>query len=238
MKHPSFTFVETFPVIASAIRSCYHEKFVSRNEIVQGLLNDDYGRKLIKDAQRKRSRKKSLQFIAGNMVDWFSQRWTIKDQTWWWLFQHFKRQRTGGRYCYRPVAGLTEREIIREGAMVHVFVNTYERDRHAREECIKRYGTDCQICGFSFCAAYGKIADGIVHVHHLRPLAEIGKQYKVDPIADLRPVCPNCHAVLHTRIPAYSIQEVRALIRRGKSKAKADSAKLRQPIRRVTEFSR
>jgi hypothetical protein len=72
----------------------------------------------------------------------------------------------------------------------------------------------------------------------LRPLAEIGKQYKVDPIADLRPVCPNCHAVLHTRIPAYSIQEVRALIRRGKSKAKADSAKLRQPIRRVTEFSR
>jgi 5-methylcytosine-specific restriction protein A len=55
---------------------------------------------------------------------------------------------------------------------------------------------------------YGEVAKGFIHVHHLRPLSEIGEEYEVDPIADLRPVCPNCHAVLHLRVPAYSIEEV------------------------------
>jgi predicted HNH restriction endonuclease len=43
-------------------------------------------------------------------------------------------------------------------------------------------------------------------------LSEIGGEYIVDPVADLRPVCPNCHAVLHRRIPAYSIEEVRVFL--------------------------
>jgi predicted HNH restriction endonuclease len=29
---------------------------------------------------------------------------------------------------------------------------------------------------------------------------------------DLRPVCPNCHAVLHHRVPAFSIEEVRTFL--------------------------
>jgi hypothetical protein len=39
----------------------------------------------------------------------------------------------------------------------------------------------------------------VIHVHHLRPQSSIGKRYRVNPIADLRPVCPNCHMVLHLR---------------------------------------
>ncbi|MEI8372579.1 MAG: hypothetical protein WCJ35_07065 [Planctomycetota bacterium] len=37
-----------------------------------------------------------------------------------------------------------------------------------------------------------------------------GKEYKVDPVNDLRPVCANCHAILHRLKPAYSIDEVKA----------------------------
>jgi predicted HNH restriction endonuclease len=40
----------------------------------------------------------------------------------------------------------------------------------------------------------------------------LAREYVVDPVADLRPVCPNCHAVLHSRRPAYSIEEVRGLL--------------------------
>jgi len=36
-------------------------------------------------------------------------------------------------------------------------------------------------------------------VHHLVPISKIGKKYRVDPIKDLRPVCPNCHAVIHLK---------------------------------------
>ena len=59
---------------------------------------------------------------------------------------------------------------------------------------------------------YGKIGEGFIHVHHLLELSVIKKEYKVDPINDLRPVCPNCHAMLHRKKPAYSIEELRNVI--------------------------
>jgi putative restriction endonuclease len=95
-----------------------------------------------------------------------------------------------------------------EGAICRVSVNSYERNPEARRRCIEAHGTNCCICGFNFGAAYGEVAEGYIHVHHLRPLSEVGGEYVVDPVADLRPVCPNCHAVLHRRIPAFSIEEV------------------------------
>ena len=39
-----------------------------------------------------------------------------------------------------------------------------------------------------------------------------GADYEVDPVRDLRPVCPNCHAVLHRREPPYSLDEVREFL--------------------------
>jgi 5-methylcytosine-specific restriction protein A len=43
-------------------------------------------------------------------------------------------------------------------------------------------------------------------------LSEVGNEYRVDPIRDLRPVCPNCHAMIHRRIPAYSIEELKKML--------------------------
>ena len=102
---------------------------------------------------------------------------------------------------------------FREGAVLQVLVNAYERDPDARLACIENYGTSCCICGFNFGQAYGPKVEGFIHVHHLVPLSEARGEYTVDPIADLRPVCPNCHAVLHYNTRAYSIEEVRALLR-------------------------
>ena len=58
---------------------------------------------------------------------------------------------------------------------------------------------------------YGDMGDGFIHVHHLKDLATIGEEYEVDPIEDLRPVCPNCHAMLHRTVPAMSIEDLRAI---------------------------
>jgi len=43
-----------------------------------------------------------------------------------------------------------------------------------------------------------------------------GINYKVDPINDLCPVCPNCHAMLHRRSPPLSIDELKQLLKRAK----------------------
>lgn len=105
-----------------------------------------------------------------------------------------------------------ERDIYTEGAIQKVAVNRYERDPKARDDCISHYGAQCQVCGFDFIRVYGAIGKGFIHVHHIVPLSEIGSQYVVDPIKDLRAVCPNCHAMLHKRRPPYSIEELQGII--------------------------
>ena len=104
-------------------------------------------------------------------------------------------------------------ETFREGAKRTVIVNAYERDEKARTKCLAHYGRRCAIFSFSFGEAYGPIAERVIHVHHLRPLSEVGEEYTVDPVEDLCPVCPNCHAVLHLRKPdPYSVREVQELL--------------------------
>jgi len=99
-----------------------------------------------------------------------------------------------------------------EGSKKQVIVNAYERNPKARQECIKYYGTKCFICGFDFEKKYGEIGRGFIHVHHIKPLSEINEKYEVNPIQDLRPVCPNCHAMIHKQKPAYSIEEIQSLL--------------------------
>jgi len=99
-----------------------------------------------------------------------------------------------------------------EGAIITVQAVRYERDAIARKKCIEHFGTRCSVCGMDFASIYGPIGDGFVHVHYLVPLSEIREKYSVDPIKDLRPVCPNCHAMLHKRFPPYSIEELRNIV--------------------------
>jgi 5-methylcytosine-specific restriction endonuclease McrA len=111
-----------------------------------------------------------------------------------------------------------------EGSVERILVNRYERDRRARDECIKHYGTSCFLCGFDFSAAYGEAMAGFIHVHHLSPLSSVGKGYQVDAVQDLRPVCPNCHATLHSREPAYSLEEVCRLLESQRRRMNAEGA--------------
>ena len=103
-----------------------------------------------------------------------------------------------------------------EGNVQRILVNRYERDPRARDACIEHYGTACFLCSFDFVAVYGEVMAGFIHVHHLDALSSIGADYKVNPVRNLRPVCANCHAVLHRREPPYSLEEVRQFLRDNK----------------------
>ncbi|MBW4565703.1 MAG: HNH endonuclease [Mojavia pulchra JT2-VF2] len=108
---------------------------------------------------------------------------------------------------------VTETQTYIEGSTKQITVNVYERNPDARQKCIKHYGVICHVCEFSFERVYGVIGEDYIHVHHLKPLSEIGKEYELDPIKDLRPVCANCHAMLHRKRPAYTIDELKSIIR-------------------------
>lgn len=100
---------------------------------------------------------------------------------------------------YPDEAGVNHPKFL-EGKKITVTVNGYERCPKAKAECIAHYGTRCYVCGMSFEHTYGAFAKDFIHVHHIEPLHDIGKEYEVDPKEDLRPVCPNCHAMLHKTV--------------------------------------
>ena len=109
---------------------------------------------------------------------------------------------------------LNEPRRLKEGAPRTRTSTKYERNSTARDICIRHYGTRCIVCGFNFLDFYGEIGKDYIQVHHLKLLSETGQEYAVDPIRDLRPVCPNCHAMIHRRTPPYTIEEMRALLKK------------------------
>lgn len=105
-------------------------------------------------------------------------------------------------------------EIYLEGATSTISVNAYERNTKARAACIKHYGYKCFICNFSFEKVYGSLGRKYIHVHHEVALSELKKEYVVDPIKDLKPLCPNCHAMVHRTHPPMPVQELIELFRK------------------------
>jgi 5-methylcytosine-specific restriction enzyme A len=100
-----------------------------------------------------------------------------------------------------------------EGKTKKVIVNSYERNHLARQECIEHFGLNCQVCDFNFEEKFGELGKNFIHVHHIIDISTIGKEYSVNPIKDLIPVCPNCHAMLHKQKPAYTISELKSTMR-------------------------
>jgi 5-methylcytosine-specific restriction protein A len=101
-----------------------------------------------------------------------------------------------------------------EGALTRVEVNRYERDRRVRKACLDHWGYRCAVCDFSFEDRYGSLGQDFIHVHHTVELSLVPPDYRVNPVSDLRPLCPNCHAMIHRTRPAMSIEELRARVHR------------------------
>jgi len=101
-----------------------------------------------------------------------------------------------------------------EGAKKQITINAYERNPEARKRCVNHYGFICSICSFDFEEKYGELGRDFIHVHHLVSLGDIGKEYVIDPIKDLIPICPNCHAMIHRKKKTLTEKELRDHINR------------------------
>lgn len=144
------------------------------------------------------------------------------------------RRKATRRPAYLSVEELPSEIEYVEGAARPILVNAYERNRRALEKCLRHYGSSRGVCRFNFEARYGESAAGCIQVHHIVPIAKVGKEYRLNPITDIRPVCPNCHAVIHRREPPFSIEEVNQMLGNdgvhGSSRAELDvRAEARRP---------
>lgn len=131
--------------------------------------------------------------------------WQLKPE----IIEALEKNKLTGIELITEEISIEESEGLHEGAKKTIIINAYERNPKARSLCLKHWGTKCTICGFDFEKVYGKIGQGFIHVHHLIPISQIGKSYQIDPIKDLRPVCPNCHAMIHLKKPPMNIDEIK-----------------------------
>ena len=103
---------------------------------------------------------------------------------------------------------------LMEGNVYQSHYTGYERNPKARQICLEHYGYRCSVCGFDFEETYGELGKSFIEVHHVVPISSIGETYVVDPIRDLRPVCSNCHSMLHRHKPVLGVDELKKLIKK------------------------
>lgn len=105
-----------------------------------------------------------------------------------------------------------------EGRLIETWSSRRERDPANRVRCLAAHGYRCAVCTLSFAEEYGEIGEGFIHIHHEQPLASSDDAMgaEQDPVSLMKPVCPNCHAMLHRGLNAArgevrSIAELKAL---------------------------
>lgn len=91
---------------------------------------------------------------------------------------------------------------------IRILVNSFERNAAAREACIEYHGNSCSVCGFRYDSIFN---EEYIQVHYIGPLQTIQKNYTLDPVSNLRPICAYCHEVIHSYEPVLSIEELKAL---------------------------
>lgn len=112
-----------------------------------------------------------------------------------------------------PDAGGTTAASDHERHVVMVPESIYERSAPARATCLAYHGAICRVCAVDFKRRYGALGDGFMQVHHLRTLSPKDADYVLDPVNDMVPVCPNCHAMLHRgRERPRSVEELRTIL--------------------------
>ncbi|MDB2438671.1 hypothetical protein N9W89_08155 [Hellea sp.] len=106
----------------------------------------------------------------------------------------------------------SEEVVYLEGSRVPISSSRIERNSRARAACLELHGTRCCICSFDFEETYGELGSAFIHVHHLKLISDSEGPHKVCPETDLRPVCPNCHAMIHRNGENRPLEAIRSLI--------------------------
>jgi hypothetical protein len=108
---PSWRQADVFPVIARLIEVAYRErgKFITALEIAGRLLEDPEGRNLVEAARQQQHGEQSLEWLASNMISWFSQRITVGESEW---AAAFERTKIDGYWAYRPAQAADSPAVI------------------------------------------------------------------------------------------------------------------------------
>jgi predicted HNH restriction endonuclease len=111
----------------------------------------------------------------------------------------------------RPSVRAIENErLYHEGFRQQIFTEISKRNSSLIQKAKAVYGTTCEVCGFDFEKTYGTHGEGFIEMHHLYPIASGTRSTKLE---DVRPVCANCHRMLHRGPKLLSIEELKDILK-------------------------
>ena len=113
--------------------------------------------------------------------------------------------RTSTRTLKRSTVEMEGKHITREQTII-------QRNRKARDLCVKYYECTCAACGMSMKEKYGALGDGVIEVHHKNPIHFYDDNHPVDYKTDLVALCPNCHTMIHKLEDPADIEGLKQLI--------------------------
>lgn len=110
-------------------------------------------------------------------------------------------------------------ETAEEGRIVTRWHAYRERDRRIVDEAKKVFLKKhqrlfCEGCGFDFKKRYGAAGEGLIEVHHTKPVHTL-QPGELTRIQDLALLCANCHRVVHSRRKWLTLGELREACAQG-----------------------
>lgn len=104
-----------------------------------------------------------------------------------------------------------------EGRLLTRLHRYRERNRGLIDKCkvaaLKKHGRlFCEACGFDFSKRYGAAGEGLIDIHHTKPVHTLTDGDKTS-ISDLVLLCSNCHRVVHASKRWLTIDELRLTLK-------------------------
>lgn len=94
--------------------------------------------------------------------------------------------------------------FVEEGQETQVKTKVKKRSAKLRALAVEHFSDaegriQCEGCGFEGSSAYGTHGKGLIEIHHKKPIFLEGKTKKIlrEALADLSPLCPTCHRMVH-----------------------------------------
>lgn len=112
-----------------------------------------------------------------------------------------------------------DERVIREGELSTRTVEYRKRSSKLRSEAIEHYAINgrivCHACDFDFGLAYGDLGRRYIQIHHLKPISFMkGEALNMNEALErVRPLCANCHQMVHRENPPVEIDALKQLLR-------------------------
>ncbi|OOB80263.1 MAG: hypothetical protein BEN19_05830 [Epulopiscium sp. Nuni2H_MBin003] len=88
-----------------------------------------------------------------------------------------------------------------------------EKWNELKKACLEYYGASCEICSIDYGYTYGDKFEKLMDVHNLKSTTKEWDNLDVNPEKDLIPICHNCHTILHSKFPNYTVEQVKEMLK-------------------------